>query len=58
MTRRKAPINHRLIRLRAFAEVLALAIVLRFGLNALFKACGIDIHVEVYEIALIWLFCV
>lgn len=56
MTRPKP--NPRLVRLKAFGEVLALAFVLRFVLNAVFKASGIDVHVELYEIALIWLFCV
>lgn len=62
MTRRQSPaqkaMTQRLARLKAFGEVLALAIVLRFALNWIFKTCGIDLHVEVYEIALIWLFCV
>ena len=62
MTRRQTPtqkaVNLRLTRLRSFAEVLLLAIVMRFAINWIFKTCGVDLHVEVYEIALIWLFCV
>ena len=62
MTRRQTQtqkaVNQRLMRLKSFAEVLLLAIVLRFALNWVFKTCGVDLHVEVYEIALIWLFCV
>jgi len=62
MTKRTTPTQkamaQRVTRLKAFGEVLVLAIVLRFVINWIFKMCGIDLHVEVYEIALIWMFCV
>ena len=48
----------RLTRLKAFAEVLVLAIVLKFLFNWIFSKLGVDLHFETYEIALIWLFCV
>ena len=48
----------RLTRLKAFGEVLVLAIALKFLLNWVFDKAGVDLHFQTYEIALIWLFCV
>ena len=60
--RRQTPsqkaVTQRITRLKAFSEVLVLAVVIQFVVNWLFKVCGIDLHVAVYEVALIWLFCI
>lgn len=62
MTKRTTPTQkamaQRVVRLKAFGEVLVLAITLRFVLNWVFQTLGINLHFETYEIALIWLFCV
>lgn len=62
MTKRTTPTQkemaQRLTRLKAFGEVLILAIALKFLFNWAFQKLGIDLHFETYEIALIWLFCV
>jgi len=62
MTKRTTPTQkamaQRVTRLKAFGEVLVLAITLRFVFNWVFQLLGINLHFETYEIALIWLFCV
>ena len=62
MTKRTTPTQkamaQRLTRLKAFGEVLDLAIALKFLLNWVFDKVGLDLHFQTYEIALIWLFCV